>query len=169
MKNNFKISGFKIPQEYFEQFDERLLYRMGEEKFPKHTGFKVPENYFDGLEIRILDAKNIPKQPTKVISLFDPENFKYFATVAACLLIGVFIFINSMDRSTDDDIELTMLDKYIEEGNLNLDLYELSAYFEADDIPLKELGNQTINQTILENYLLENSDEDFIITISSED
>ncbi|QAA83041.1 hypothetical protein EI546_15545 [Aequorivita sp. H23M31] len=175
MKKEIKISGFKTPENYFEDFELQLYGRIDEEKLPKSSGFKVSEGYFDTLEEKVIAANATSLKQSKVIPLFQTQSssykryFGYAAAVAAILFIGTIIFnYQGSTKSTLDTIQLGIIDKYIEDGNLNMDLYELSAYFETDEIPLETFGNQYINQTNLEHYLLENTDEELFMMDSSE-
>ena len=167
MKDNLKISGFKTPEDYFENLEAELFIRMQEEKFPKKAGFEVPDGYFDSLEVTLLEKvnkKEIPLSETgKVISLFPKRYYAYTAAIAACLLLAVTLFNSQQDVSNIDTIQIGLIDKYIEEGNLNLDLYELTSYLDADDIEIVDFDNQYFSQNTLEDYLLENTEEEILI------
>ena len=54
MEKNKNIPNFKTPENYFEDFEERLFSKIAEENFPKSTGFKIPKQYFENLDVRIL-------------------------------------------------------------------------------------------------------------------
>ncbi len=165
MKRDLKISGFKTPENYFENFEELLICRIEEEgKLPKSSGLRVPETYFDNLEDRVLRTRiHIEKQP-KVIPLFSKKHLGYAAAVAACIVAGVMTFNSTQNKSTNDSIQIGLIDKYIDEGNLNIDLYELTTYLEPHDLPNVNFENQYISDTTLKNYLLENTDEEILMS-----
>jgi hypothetical protein len=167
MKDNLKKSGFKAPENYFENFETELFIRLKEEKFPKKSGFEVPDGYFDSLETTLLEKVNkkevLSNETGKVISLFPKRYYAYTAAIAACLLVAVTLFNSKQNVSSIDTIQIGLIDKYIEEGNLNLDLYELTSYLEVDDIEIVDFDNQYFSQNTLEEYLLENTDEEILI------
>lgn len=167
MNENLKISGFKTPENYFENFETELFIRLEEERFPKSSGFEVPTGYFDSLEEIVLQKVNKKENPvydkSKVISFFPKRYYAYTTAIAACLLVAVTLFNSQQDVSNIDTIQIGLIDKYIEEGNLNLDLYELTSYLDADDIEIVDFDNQYFSQNTLEDYLLENTEEEILI------
>lgn len=163
MKEDLKISGFKTPEKYFENFETELFARIEAEKFPKSSGFEVPTGYFDTLEEKIIKKEFASKEQSKVIPLFQKRYFAYAAAIAACLMIGITLFNSNQSTSSIDTIQLGLIDKYIEEGNLNMDLYELTSYLDPDDIQIVDFENQYFSQTTLEDYLLENTEEEILM------
>lgn len=162
MKKENNIPDFKVPEDYFETFEERLFSKMAVESFPKAAGFRVPETYFEGLEERVCKTVILEK-PKKVIPLFPKKYFGYAATLAACLVIGFAIFTNNPDQSSLDALQLAAIDTYIEEGNLNLDLYDVTSYIEDADISNIDLDVEQFSESALKDYLLENLDAETII------
>ena len=68
MEKNEPKNGFKSPENYFEDFEDRLFNKLSEDKLPKESGFKVPEGYFDQLDQSlILNAKNSEKKTKGII------------------------------------------------------------------------------------------------------
>lgn len=163
MKKNKNISGFKTPENYFESFEEHLFAKISEENFPKSTGHKVPDGYFQNLEDRVLKTVINSEKPKKVIPLFPKKYFGYAATIAACLLIGFTIFNTKTDNSSLDSLQLAAIDTYIEDGNLNLDLYDLTSYIDDEDFTDLNFDARQFSETALENYILENIDEETLI------
>ncbi|CAM3492565.1 hypothetical protein [Aequorivita lipolytica] len=162
MKKEKNIPDFKTPKGYFETFEERLFSKIAEEKFPKSRGFKVPKNYFDKFEESVIGKLNVSEKPTKVIPLFSRKYFGYAAAIAACLLIGFNIFNQKTDNSNLDALQLAAIDTYIEEGNLNLDLYEVTSFIDDEDIANLDFDTQQFTDAALEDYLLENLDTEII-------
>ncbi|MCZ4318325.1 hypothetical protein O4H26_04920 [Aequorivita viscosa] len=163
MKKQKNTPNFKVPEGYFETFEERLFSKISEENFPKSTGFKVPDTYFENLDERVLAAVTSSEKPKKVIQLFPKKYFGYAAAVAACLLIGFTIFTNNDSESSLDALQLAAIDTYIEEGNLNFDLYDLTSYIEDKDITNIDFEAQQFSDDDLEDYLLNNLDAATII------
>lgn len=157
MKEKNYISAFEVPQDYFDNFEARLFQRIKEEeRFPNSSGFTVPEAYFDNMEQRMLKA--VVADGRKTIPLFPKKYFGYAAAIAACLAIGVMLFTSEQSALSMDTIQLSMLDRYIEDGNLNLDLYDLTNYLDDNDLSGMNLESQQIPEGVLKIYLLENMD-----------
>ncbi len=157
MKKQNNIPNFKVPEGYFETFEERLFSKIAEENFPKTAGFKVPDTYFEKLDNRVVASVSV-KNPGKVIKLFPQKYFGYAAAIAACLLIGFTLFTNNASNSSLDALQLAAIDNYIEEGNLNFDLYDLTSYLEDKDIQEIDFEMQQFSEDNLEDYLMENLD-----------
>lgn len=163
MKENKNISGFKTPENYFENFEERLFIKISEESFPKSAGHSIPDGYFQNLEDRILNKVIHSEKPTKVISLFPKKYFGYAAAIAACLIIGFTVFNTETENTALDSLQLAAIDIYIEDGNLNLDLYDLTSFIEDEDFFDLNLDDRKFSESVLENYILENIDEETLI------
>jgi hypothetical protein len=164
MKKDKNISGLKTPKGYFENFEERLFSKINEDKFPKTTGFNTPDGYFETLEERVLKTAKPSEKPAKVIPLFSKKHLGYAAAVAACLLIGLLVFKNKgVSNSGLDSLQLTTIDQYINDGNLDMSLYDISDYISDKDISDVNFKTQQFSETELENYLLENIDDETIL------
>ncbi|SRX76290.1 hypothetical protein [Aequorivita antarctica] len=163
MKENKNISGFKTPENYFESFEERLYSKLSEENFPKSAGFKAPDGYFDNLGEQILKTVIASEKPAKVIQLFPKKYFGYAAAIAASVIIGFTVFNTNSDNSSLDSLQLAAIDTYIEDGNLNLDIYDLTTFINDEDITDLKLEDHQFSETTLENYILENVDEETLI------
>ena len=44
---------YKVPDNYFDEFEMRLMNRIELENFPKKSGFTIPQNYFNTAEAEI--------------------------------------------------------------------------------------------------------------------
>ncbi|WP_310994130.1 hypothetical protein [Aequorivita marina] len=163
MKQKNNIPHYKVPEDYFKDFEEQLFSKVLEEKLPKINGFSVPKGYFEAYEERILDAVTVSEKPTKTISLFPKKYFSYAAAIAACMIIGLSIFNTATERQNLDTLQWSAVDTYIEEGNLNLDLYELTTMLEYSDISGVGNENWEISQDDLEEYLFEDIDSEPLI------
>lgn len=163
MKRDKNISGFKTPENYFEDFNVQIFSKIEEENLPKSAGFKTPKGYFENLETQVLKTLVTSEKPQKVISLFPKKYFGYAATLAACLVIGFAIFNNKTSKTNLDALQLAAIDTYIEEGNLNLDLYDLASFMDDEDIKEVNFESKQLSDNALENYILENVDEETLI------
>ncbi|MDX1542909.1 MAG: hypothetical protein R3214_03110 [Christiangramia sp.] len=113
-------SGFKIPQDYFENFEERMMRRLEEKEAVKlpamKSGFSVPNGYFETLDEKIIQRTK--DAPPRIISLFKKEYLFYAAAVAAIfiLMLGNFFQTESDQPLGWDDIEISAMENYIDEG-----------------------------------------------------
>lgn len=163
MKEEGNIPNFKVPEGYFETFEEQLFSKISEEKFPKKNGFTVPQGYFENLEKRVFHTVNAAKNSKKVIPLFPKNYFGYAAAIAACLVLGFSLFTSTINEQNLDALQWSSIDSYIEEGNLNLDIYDLTTMIEDSDISGVEVQNWELSQNALEDYLFENIDTETLI------
>jgi len=159
VKKENKIQGFKAPKDYFENFEERLFSKIAVENFPKSSGFKVPDNYFTQLENRMPAAVEMPKTTGKVIPLFSKKYIGVAAAIAAFLILGITVFKSPNISSNIDSLQLATIDKYIDAGNLNVDLYELTSYINDEDISNLDLQRQQMEDADIEAYLFENTND----------
>lgn len=143
-------SGFKVPENYFQNFEERLFDSLEEKSrtgLPPTSGFAVPENYFDQLESKLM-AKT--ETPGKVFGLFSYKVFYYAAAAVAviCLLtLGDFFDPrSSSSQVTWNNVEVSYLEDYLEEG-YDMGYIELSASDYSDLIN----GGNLVNDSDFDN------------------
>jgi len=82
-KNNRHIkTGFTTPENYFNNFDEKLLKKLSIEKsestLPLETGFKAPDDYFENFEETVLHTLSVEKNTLstqKHTGFVAPENY----------------------------------------------------------------------------------------------
>lgn len=159
MKEDKKTEGFNIPQNYFTDFEERLFLKISEDIIPKEPGFKVPDNYFEQVEDTVLNkvSKSEIIHKPKVITLFTKKTLLYAASIAACAAIVFSIF--NLDENINDinDIQISVIEEFIEEGNISFDTYDLSSMLtDEEDFSIE---NDLFSEEILEEYLLETIDD----------
>lgn len=170
MKNNklpyHKKSGFKVPKDYFGEFEERLMLSLenGDEQFNLlHTykgksGFTLPEGYLESLEDRILDK--VETKPEKVIQLFSYKRIFYAAAAAVFIgIVSTLFFNQSTTTNTMDSIELSALENYIEEGYFDLDFNELSAFMREDGYTFGDYNTSEFSDEAVYNYIDENIED----------
>lgn len=168
MENKNYIPNFKVPEDYFNNFEDRLFTKIEEESLPKASGFSVPEGYFAQVEQRIITATKSEKS-TKVIPLFSKRNLSYIAGIAASLIIAISLFNKEQEQITIDNIQLSAIDKYIDDGNLNLDLYDLMSYLNDSDLSQIDFDLIALSSKDIEGYLKDNTDENFWFDDSLDD
>ncbi len=159
--------GFRIPDNYFGELEDRLLKRIAEENSAELTsvnsGFKAPDGYFENLEDRIL-AKQ--KSPGKVISIFRSEYLYYAAAVAAIFIliwVAPFNKMNTADPLGWDDVEVSAMEDYLVEGYemgyIEMDASEFSNYFLDNEKLVDDSDFENVNSDAVIDYLEENVDD----------
>lgn len=151
-----KKTGFKTPDNYFSDAENRFTSFLSEEKIPKKTGFKTPDNYFDNLENSILNKITIPKKEVKIISL-KQRVFKIIP-IAAAACVALFLSLNSFNFNTSknisfDDLAENEVENWIS-NNLNLLSEEDFAYAYTNiDFDESDIIPSSITHDDIENYL----------------
>ncbi|HSP41081.1 MAG TPA: hypothetical protein VLN46_06570 [Gillisia sp.] len=159
--------GFKVPNDYFGDFEERLMYSVKQENkqpeilntYAGKPGFSIPEGYFDTLESEILNKAEA--KTGKVIPLFSYRKIFYAAAVAAVFIgiLSTLFFKNSTTVHTLDSLELSALENYIEEGYFDLDYNELSAFMTEDGYSFDNYSTSEFSDEAVYNYINENIED----------
>lgn len=158
-------SGFKTPPEYFEGFEQELLEKMElsetlEEN--KSTGFKAPEGYFDGLEDELLEK--VTKTEPKVRKLVTKEVFLYAASIAAMVIAFASTFyINPENQTSWENVELSVMESYIDNNNIDLSTGEISNYIFQQGYIVDDTDLDKVDSEAMMNYLDENLEEPLYI------
>ena len=134
-------------------------FNLGNE--PKITsGFTTPDGYFDTFSEIVL--AQLPKQETKVISIFSSKKVWYFAA-AAVLILMLSIPLFTKYSTQQEEIDSATLENYIayqsnisEEEIVNLleqdDLDKMKLDFNIDDATIEDALKSNSN---LEQYLID--------------
>lgn len=159
--HNIKETGFKVPKDYFESFEDAFLNEIKLKEITTDSGFKVPDNYFDSLEDKITSAVNQEKE-IKVIKLVTWRRAAYAAAIAASLVLMFNIYFNQKSPVTIDTIETASIENYI--LNEELETTEIASLFIEDDLSDVQLIHDGFSSESIENYIFDNVEiEDIII------
>lgn len=165
MKTNklhtIKNTGFKVPEDYFEKFEDAILIEVKLMEMAPKSGYKLPDNYFDLLEDKIINAVK-PQEKTKVIKLFTWRKAVYATAVAASLLLMINIFFNKHENITINTLETANIENYI--LNEDLETIEFASLFTKEDLADFKLINDGYSSETLENYVFDNLEIEDIIT-----
>lgn len=168
MKNenlhNIKSTGYKIPDNYFESLEDAVFSKLAEENIYSRvhaSGFKVPESYFELLDAKIINAV-VEKDTTKIISLFSWKKVAYISGIAASLILAFNLFFTNPNQLTFDDLETASIENYL--MNEDLSAYDIAPYLGANEMSSEDFVENTLNESDLEDYLLQNSDVEHLIT-----
>tara|TARA_Y100000815_G_scaffold187849_1_gene171474 strand:+ start:434 stop:934 length:501 start_codon:yes stop_codon:yes gene_type:complete len=159
--HNIKSTGFKTPDNYFEDFENTFFENLESKtaiKDIEDDGFTVPKDYFNTVENDILDK--IKNEDKPVFSLKTRKTFFYVAGIAASLILLVAIFLNN---NAEEEILVDMVESYLENRSLNS--YELAQLLYDAEILEEDFTiiDSYYEEENLESYLLENSDIENIL------
>ena len=154
--------GLQVPPSYFETLEDAIFIKIAEEKLPKVTGFKVPTTYFNSLEDQLLSNCNAKKTP-KVISLTVKTYLSIAASVAAILLVALFVIFNKKTISIDS-IQTSEIEAYVKAGNLELNTLDIAQLMTEEDIETLHIDAVSFTEENLENYLLESINDTSLLT-----
>lgn len=161
-------SGFKVPKDYFENFEDRMIRRLEEQEAVKlpvnESGFSVPDGYFESLDERIL-KRTKDNTPTRVINLFKKEYLFYAAAVAAIfiLMLGNFFQTESDQPIGWDDVEISAMENYIDEGYdmgfIDLNTSDYSEFILKDGKLIDDSDFYSVNSEAVIDYIDENIED----------
>ncbi|WP_047415640.1 hypothetical protein [Cellulophaga sp. Hel_I_12] len=157
---NKKLDGFKIPEDYLDNFTHKLMAKISEEssRETKRDGFKVPEAYFDALYTNIETKINSPSP--KVIQLNPFKKYYYAAAVAAVLLFFIGLNLNTTAEITFDDLAISDIESYFEDNDLDFSTYELAEMLPIDELEIKDIIDHQLNDENIIDYI-DNSTDTF--------
>ncbi|WP_103864081.1 hypothetical protein [Aquimarina sp. I32.4] len=171
-KNNLHTNnGFKVPENYFESFTNKLSEKVSStnnQNTPtlpdkKDTGFKVPKEYFTTLEGSIQQKLSANKSKGKIISLVHRKNILYISGIAAMITLILTISIQKKSEFDFDDIKVTDVHTYFSEENIELTNTEIASLL-GEDINYTEVFEDELitDDTLLEYLSEENLDDEII-------
>lgn len=158
---HIKKTGFKVPENYFEDFEDILLSELKLKETISKSGFAVPQNYFESLEQRINDTIKKDKE-VKVIKLFTWRKALFTASIAASLILMFNVLYNKKEIVSMNTIETVSIENYILTEDLESN--EIASLFSNDDLSDLNLNNMSFNSETLENYVIDNLEIEDIIT-----
>ncbi|MDR5590040.1 hypothetical protein [Christiangramia sp. SM2212] len=161
-----KNSGFKAPEDYFRNFEDRFMQKLEGDDLTElpvsASGFHTPQGYFDTLEDRLIAQT---KDETKVVKLFRKEYLLYAAAVAAIfiLMLGNFFKTETAQPIGWDDIEVSAMESYIDEGYdmgyIELNSAEISDFVFEDGKLIDDSDFNSVNSDAVFDYIDENIED----------
>lgn len=162
--HNIKSTGFKTPPNYFESLDSAIFVKLDADKHLENistNGFKVPDTYFESFDDKVLNALKIGDS-VKVIPLFGWKKAAYISGIAASIILVFNLLFNQTNAVTFEDLETANIEDYLIEEDLSA--YEIAPYLNPLDMNSDNFVENTINHSSIEDYLLQNSDVEHLIT-----
>ncbi len=156
----FDKDSFKTPKGYFENLSDSLMERLEKENtdLPKTEGFTMPEGYFDQLQNSL--KEKLAQEEPKVIPLNPYRNYYFAAAAVAVVIIGIVGFIQTTAPTpTFDNLASADIDAYFENNELGLSSYEIAEVLPIDELEIKDIIENQINEENIIDYLEENLDD----------
>ncbi|MEZ4792988.1 MAG: hypothetical protein R2783_05875 [Gelidibacter sp.] len=166
-KNNLNTNvptGFKVPKDYFESLEDSVVSKLKAEQLSiefNSSGFKVPNGYFETVDSKILNAIE-GHNATKAIPLFGWKKLTYISGIAASILLMLNLLFESSERPVFDDLETASIETYLSQEDLNP--YDIASYLNEDDLTKDTFIDKQLSEEAIEDYLLQNSDVEHLIT-----
>jgi hypothetical protein len=161
-------SGFKIPENYFESFESRLMANINAEEtlnnYKSKSGFEVPAAYFDNLDDQILNKVKDNKPKAKLIRLPSRAFITYASSIAAVMAIIIFsITPEPAMEGTEVSVELNAIEEYLDQEYLDLNLNDYSTFMEDDGFVFDDFKSSNLNKDAVLDYLNENVEDPGLI------
>lgn len=144
LENNKFKTGFKIPEGYFENFDNKLfnLIDKSELSIKENHGFILTDNYFEKSKIQLYQ---IIDNNSKVVQL-KPKLFKILSWAA---IITLSILSPMIYDNLKNDSNIWNTEKYLELSTDEISEYEMSNFLSDEDI--NSLENELVYNDLLNN------------------
>ncbi|QKX06254.1 hypothetical protein HN014_15490 [Aquimarina sp. TRL1] len=163
-KQHTNTSPFKVPKNYFEEFDTKLFdaiehQQSNEIPIDLSTGFKTPETYFDTLENKILNTVTATPKKTKVISLFSKRKIFLFSSIAAMIALLITIYTNHNTEETINSLDIADIQNYLLEDVIDISYTDIAEMIDDTD-EISFIEELQINDESLIEYLSEEELDD---------
>ena len=129
------------------------------------TGFKTPENYFEQFEAKMMQqiaAEQPAEKEVKVVSLFYKKQV-WISAIAAVFLIAIAIPVY-FNMAKESSLDASTIENYLAQQQ-NVGITELSKHLTDEDIIAleKNLSLNESNPDAVEDYLSESENLDYYI------
>ena len=153
--NTIKETGFKTPEDYFNNLEDALTRETQLRILMDDSGFKTPDTYFNRVEDQIME-RVFEKETPKVISIFKKHQLIYASGIAATIALLITFSIFSPKKDNWNRIDTETVENYLIEENIGS--YELADLLLDEDIEEADFMDASLNEDLIEAYLLDNSD-----------
>lgn len=123
------------------------------------SGFKIPDNYFENFQAALIEklVQEPINKETKVVSIFQKRKTILLA-IAAVLTLALMIPILYQSNTKNKEIDSVTIENYLaEEGHINQD--EIISEIEPESTVIlntKEIETQTLEDMLASNPNIEN-------------
>ena len=149
---NIHESGFKVPQDYFENFENNIMSHVNLKEKVSDAGFTVPKDYFETAQVDILNKVSKEKS-VKVIPLINKSSIIYISSIAAALVL-LFSLVDLNKTVTYDSLEFETVENYILNEDINSE--ELASLFNDADFLEDSFNTISFSEDAIEDYVNDN-------------
>lgn len=143
-----KNSPFKVPKDYFKNFDTDFFIEQELKNKVQKTGFKTPEGYLNNFNV------SIPKTSKVTNSRKLNKKYSFYLSGIAAVLILLFMF--SMPKKDNEKISLESLENYLlNEVDQSELLSNILTMDELNDLSMFNFSYSEIESFILQNASVE--------------
>ncbi len=162
INNLDKKGSFKTPENYFENSAKNILSVINitstVSNLEPEAVFKVPENYFEVSKNNILNKINKPQ--TKKINIYN--NWKFVSGIAALLIatFSILFWLNNRDKSLEaalNNVSQEEMVDYLAKNDVKIE------WINDTNFKIESTINQEQNSKEIEQYLIEQADEQFLL------
>ncbi|WP_146746556.1 hypothetical protein [Sinomicrobium soli] len=173
MGNTNNNNGFKVPEGYFGQLEDRLLASVsGSRRISREEGFSVPDHYLESLEKRIAervstDTATTPMHRNPVVRLI--YTVSSVAALVAILLSVVFGTISRTGSGPDTAFTGILpeeIEYYIQNGFLSVDIQDIGDLYDSSE--LETVSFSSLDEAFIMEYLEEHADMDIYMGLEDE-
>lgn len=160
-----KDSGFKVPEKYFQDLENRLMSQLpstGDESLlsEKTSPFKVPDAYFEDFEARLNEKLELAEKDKKVISLFNRKKMLSYVAGVAAVLAVIFssVVLNRPETFEYSDLDVIAVENYLME-TFEFSSPEETHLLKEGDFSFATTPNASLDREAVLEYLNENMEE----------
>lgn len=153
MKKEIKIeeievaSPFKVNDDFFLSLENTILEQISSDELPTFgqisDPFVVPNSYFNQLESEILTKIHASQKTNPFSRIFKNAKILYSAAASIVILVGFFIYQQTISYPTVDDLSNDEIMAYLEYQTD--DYTELAANVKVNEVVATELWSESLN------------------------
>ena len=145
--NQHNDTGFKVPKNYFENFETELFQKL---EIDVQTGFTVPQDYFKKVETKIVKQTS---KPTRVKQLSIKKIILYTSSIAAAIVFSFYFFTKSATTvNSFEDVAYDTLFEYADSEFI--DAYDIASFQEFETDNLDDFTEIPVDDTEVLDYLI---------------
>ena len=165
-KKTKEKNGFRIPENYFELLDDKIIDQKIIE-LPKKTPFNTPDLYFETIDNTIFDQIEFIKTQKKNVIPLNRKLIKPIPTIAAAsvlFFLGYFLLVKNSNTLNFNTLTAAEIESWYENGYINTSGDELEVAFNDasinfeteifDSIKFTEDGMEEYLENLEENTIL---------------
>lgn len=157
--HNITQSGFKTPDNYFDNLESNLLSELNLKSKIDTSGFNMPDGYLENFSVSISKEE---KEITKVIPLFNKNTWLSISSIAAVITLLFTLNFSNKEAVTFSSLDNETIESYLLLSDV--ESAEISTLITDPTVLENAIMEETVSDSALENYLYDDTDiEDYIL------